>query len=119
MRLRQVTVREGEWLGPVDWAYDFKQHDWRDGRGGINPECSAEATEYLRALCAIVDAGGTAEVLLSHDDRFVEVLRVGMWDGWPYWKPTPTVETAFWLGPEKHGWCSLRAVRAKKGAPDV
>ena len=34
----------------------------------------------------------------SQDDDTGEVLDVGMYDGWPYWKPVPSVFTRSALG---------------------
>lgn len=38
------------------------------------------------------------------------VLRVIMYDGWPYWRPTPTVVCASWHGVEYHAINSLSEI---------
>jgi len=49
MKTKQVTVYEGEYLGPVDWKYDFKQHDWDHG-GCCNPKHIEKCIERLNIL---------------------------------------------------------------------
>jgi hypothetical protein len=68
MREKTVTVREGEYLGPVDDGYDFESHDWDHG-GSTNPECIQRGREFLRrlqgpgeprrtAVCRVADGAG-------------------------------------------------------------
>lgn len=64
MRTRTVTVREGELVGPIDWNHEYAKDRpqlWRDAE--------KDPRSYLL------------------NDR--EVYAMGMYDGWPYWKPTP------------------------------
>ena len=87
MKSRMVEVREGELLGPIDWSYDFFQHF-----GGyccseeVKHEICDRRLEVLRKVEAdptywTVNTGGFWHPLLS----------VGMYDGWPFWKPTPAL----------------------------
>jgi hypothetical protein len=103
--------RVGEYLGPVDWSYDFTSHDWGDGHGGVNPECSKQATEELQKLVALMEQGKTCTISLYGIEQ--RVLQVGMYDGWPFWEPTPSVLVATWLGSEWHSWYSIRNVKVK------
>ena len=97
MKCRTVEVCEGEWLGPVDWSYDFSQHAWGPTSGGVNPECIEEGRRVLLAM-------GADPVGWTH--RGFEVVAVGMYDGWPYWKPTPTIGYIGPLGFERATfWC--------------
>lgn len=87
MRTYTVVERAGEWLGPVDWSYDFDQHSWGPNRGGVNPERVARGREMLRKL---VDSPGGWRYSRSGLASF-EVVHVGMYDGWPFWRPTPAI----------------------------
>jgi len=78
----------GEWLGPVDWGYDFARHDWAADRGGVNPEVSADGALALRAMCNDPDADW--RICPSGMVAF-RVVIIGMYDGWPHWRPTPAV----------------------------
>ena len=88
MKTRMVEERIGEWLGPVDWAYDFSQHK--------------TITTYfidkgVAALRRIEEVSGRDDPALegwrywpSGFNAF-DVVCVGMYDGWPFWKPTPAI----------------------------
>lgn len=76
-----VEKRVGEWLGPVDWDYDFTQH------ASVNPR-SVEAG--VAALRMVVDDGGLWGYSPC-DFTCFRVVKVGMFDGWPFWKPTPAI----------------------------
>lgn len=107
MKSRTVTVCEGEYLGPVDWDYDFSQHAWGPNKSGVNPACIEQGKKLLRELTA---PGSWLAMTYS---VYNEVLRVGMYDGWPFWKPTPYVCVMNTLGPEWHPFYSIVAI--KKG----
>ncbi|MGH3427715.1 MAG: hypothetical protein ACRDQZ_09145 [Mycobacteriales bacterium] len=113
MKTRTVVVQEGEHLGPIDWSYDFTQHDWGPGRSGINPEHSKQATEWLRALEADPQSyeattdGGWPKMGWSR------VIQVGMYDGWPFWRPVPSVLLSSPLGSEWHSWYDLSGIEKR------
>lgn len=111
MKTRMVEERIGEYLGPVDWSYDFTQHDWGGGNGGMNPEWTAEAVEMLRQL----EQPGRWRVVLY--GNYHDVLRVGMYDGWPHWRPVPSILASGTLGPEWHPFYSISAVERVGEAP--
>jgi hypothetical protein len=104
MRYVQRTERIGERVGDIDWGYDFRSH--------FNNMCSsderrdqacAESVAQLRAIDAAWKEGRTVRVTSDGGwPRFGwgEVLDVGMYDGWPYWKPTPAVLKQGPLGAE-------------------
>lgn len=98
MKTRMVEERIGEYLGPVDWTYDFSQ------RG----------KELLRQL----EQPGEWQAMTYQCWR--RVLRVGMYDGWPFWKPTPSVLLAGPLWPEWATFYNLQAVErlADASAPE-
>jgi hypothetical protein len=87
MKTRTITERVGEFLGPVDWAYDFTQHDWGQGKGGVNPELSAEGAKVIRAMAAEPDGWSFSPCGFS----WCRVVHIGMYDGWPFWRPTPAI----------------------------
>lgn len=90
MRTETRTVRIGELLGPVDWSYDFDQHGWGPGRGGGNPECIREGKEVLRIVEQAL-ADGKRVTFTPSDFSAFEVVQCGMYDGWPFWQPTPYI----------------------------
>ena len=113
MRYETVTQRIGEYLGPIDWSYDFTKHDWGPSRGGVNPQVSRTRIELLRTLEANPAAyiattdGGSPKV------GWKQVLAVGMYDGWPFWSPTPSVQIAGMLSVEWHPWYSITAIEKR------
>lgn len=114
MKTRTVTERIGEYLGPVDWSYDFSQHAWSENHGGINPKVIEQTRGMLRILeeCpdeyeATID-GGWPKM------GWKQVLQVGMYDGWPFWKPTPSVQLLGPLGSEWHPWYSITGMELKE-----
>ena len=112
MKTKTVTVREGELLGPVDWTFDF----WKQF-GGLYPstpeakrrEICAERVEWLRTIefalqgrhiIMASDYGGWPRI-------WQPVWSVGMYDGWPYWKPVPSVQLG---GPYGGEWCAFTSL---------
>ena len=72
MQTRTVTEHIGEDMGPIDWSHPIaadKPEHWREA------ERSPEDFELLL------------------NDMFTprRVLALRMYDGWPYWKPTPAI----------------------------
>lgn len=79
MRTRTVTVHEGEMVGPVDWDHPMAKD---------MPSIWREAEKSLDDFVLRGD----------HPDR--QILAMGMYDGWPYWKPTPAMLIRGPLGSE-------------------
>jgi len=77
MRYETQTIRIGENVGPVDWDHPIAKDMpaiWREAEqnpGGFT------FTGYRRSIISIC-----------------------MYDGWPYWKPTPAVRFYGPIGPE-------------------
>lgn len=72
MRFETQTVRIGEDVGPVDWTHPMaadKPAHWR------------EAEEHPEEF----------ELLLNGMFTPRRVARLCMYDGWPYWRPTPAI----------------------------
>lgn len=87
MKTYQVTQREGELLGPIDWSYNFRQHF--DGWGVSDAEKDRMCERAKEMLRQIEIDSTTYQVVSAHGFSWQKVLAVGMYDGWPYWKPTP------------------------------
>jgi hypothetical protein len=105
MRTETRTVHIGEWLGPIDWTYDFAAHGWDRG-GAMNPDLIPERVANLRAVEAGLARGERWTVYAYGSHR--KVISVGMYDGWPYWKPTPFYLLESWLNGsgESMSWAS-------------
>lgn len=70
MRTYQTTVREGEKMGPVDWDHPTAKDMppiWREAEKNL---------EAFKFVCANYDA---------------DIYAICMYDGWPYWGPTPAI----------------------------
>lgn len=86
MRAHTVTVREGENVGPLDWSHPLAKD---------MPEAWHEAERSPKDF--LFDYG--------HGGR--EILSICMYDGWPYWKPMPTV---CYVGPLGHAeWAQFNS----------
>ena len=109
MRTRQVTERIGEYLGPVAWDYDFWSHDW-DHDGSVNPECVERGVRNLVRIAAEPEQKWDACIV----GCWQPIEHVGMYDGWPYWRPVPSICTRSWLGPEWHSFSYASSVRRRK-----
>ncbi len=66
MKIRTVEVREGENMGPVDWS-----HPTAKDMSGIWREVEKQPEGFL------------------FNGR--QIVSICMYDGWPYWTPTPAV----------------------------
>lgn len=113
MRTETRTVRIGEWLGPVDWSYDFASHDWNHG-GGTNPDHVSRCVSMLRELDEGIARGEVWEATTDGGIPRVgwgRVLDIGMYDGWPYWRPVPSVLIDDYLGAETTSYCGLSEIR--------
>lgn len=96
MKIRTVEVREGEDLGPIIWSYDFRSH--------FNNRCTNDANKD-RACRRAVEVLRILEDHLKRDIAveattyggwprvgWNSVLAVSMYDGWPWWRPVPSVK---------------------------
>lgn len=104
MRTRTVIEREGEELGSIDWDHPMIAEVEKR-----SPEIVAmlrEAEQSPHDFAATTD-GGWPRV------GWGEVLRVVMYDGWPYWQPTPTVVTSHWYGISYNAFNALSEVRRR------
>jgi len=101
-----ITKREGEWLGPVDYAYDWNQYDIYPN----DPEYRMKKVELIKEIEKLFLEGKTIYVFY---DPIIsgKLLNIGMYDGWPYWKPTPAVLLQHWSGCETHFWSDIQSYR--------
>src|SRR5690242_7670995 len=105
MRYETQTVRVGEYLGPVDWNYDFAKHFERYcGTDALKAELCARSVAWLRLLEAKPDAWRATTDTGSPRCGVRPVLCVGMYDGWPYWRPVPSVQLDGVFGAEWHSF---------------
>lgn len=111
MRIETKTIRAGELLGEVEWDYDFRSHfNNLCSSDARKDEACEEAKDRLRRVEAAIKDG--REILATTDGSwprfgFHRVIAVGMYDGWPYWRPVPSVQTHGPLGPEWHSFSSI------------
>lgn len=89
MKFVTKTERVGEELGPVDWSHPMVAEVERRQPNLI--ALLRDAEQNPDAFEATTD-GGSPKV------GWHQVLRVVMYDGWPYWRPTPTVVSVSWAG---------------------
>jgi len=61
-----------------------------------------------------MDSG--VQVYLAHSSVWKDAYSVGMYDGWPFWKPTPALLCSGTLGPEWHFFYDLQDVRKRSQA---
>jgi len=111
MKYKTIEVREGELLGPVDWNYNFRQHF--DGYCSTDEYKDRRCAETVERLRKVADNPDAFLVVTSYPDKRREVFSVGMYDGWPYWKPTPALLVSGTLGPEWHFFSDLHEIIPK------
>jgi len=114
MKTYTVLKREGELLGPVDWSYDFLQHF----RSYCCPdeqkkEMCDKSVARLREVAAIpADERHLWQVQTSHE-YWHGLTAVGMYDGWPWWSPVPSVLYQTWAGSEWTSFDHITGLRKK------
>ncbi len=93
MKTRMVEEREGEDMGPVDW-----EHPWAVGKPAIWREAEKDPGSF--SYC---ESGGFYAK---------PILRICMYDGWPYWKPGPAIQYIGPLGCAEWSWFNSYGVHA-------
>lgn len=90
MITRMVPQYIGEWLGDIDWSYDFSKH-----YGGYC--CPVESLEDIvyRDVKNLWDVARARKkgfrLSVETHGYWHSLITVGMYDGWPYWTPTPAI----------------------------
>jgi len=112
MRTVTRTERVGELLGPIDWSYDFRKHfDNVCSPDAVRDEMCEKSKERLRLLLngeewEATTYGGWPRC------GWGLVVHIGMYDGWPYWRPVPSVAIVSTLGGvEWHPFHSITNIR--------
>lgn len=115
MRYENRLVRIGEYLGPLDESFDF---DTSSSTLSPNPSWRAKLETRIRRLASVPESelGDWYATTDGGWPRFGwhRVLTVGMYDGWPHWKPWPSVCSMGPLGPEWHSYGSITNIRNHK-----
>lgn len=95
MRTYTTTVREGEKTGAVDWSYNFRQHfdNLCTSDAGRDEACARQVAKFREIADAHAEGRALRATTYGGWPRigYREVLDVGMYDGWPYWRPVPSV----------------------------
>lgn len=112
MRTETQTVWIGEHLGPVDWTFDFEA----DSKG-LHPEFAKNCLAWFRQIAEAPDQWEATTDGGWPRCGWGRVLEVGMYDGWPYWRPVPSFLLAGTLGPSWHSWSMLSDARRISGVP--
>lgn len=101
MKTITETRRVGELLGPVDWSYNFRQHfdNYCTSDEGKDDAC-AKDVERLRKIVESPDEWLVTTYGGWPRCGWGNVVAVGMYDGWPYWRPVPSVAFRTTLGVE-------------------
>jgi len=117
VKTKTVTVSEGECLGPIDWDYDFRPHfncyceteNNKDKRCERYKEMLKKLEQNPEKYQATTD-GGYPRCGWS------DVVKVGMYDGWPYWRPVPSVLMVDSVlgGAHWHSFNSISDIREKE-----
>ena len=83
-------TRCGEMMPGIDWSFDFSEGF---KSMGTTEERKAEYRDKCVAFLRTIKPG---DKVTSSGQFERVVLQVGMYDGWPYWKPTPAIS---YIGP--------------------
>jgi hypothetical protein len=83
-------MRRGEMKPGIDWSFDFSQ--------GFARMCSSQATkdEHRDRCVAFLKTLKPGARVMSNGQFEREIVSVGMYDGWPFWTPTPAIS---YIGP--------------------
>jgi len=90
MRFETVTVREGELLCDVDWSHNFRASfdGYCCSDEGKQDMCD-RTVELLRQIEFFHESG--KQIIVNTRGYWHELIAIGMYDGWPYWKPMPAL----------------------------
>lgn len=101
---RTITERIGENMGAIDWSYDFRSHfDCMGTSSAGKDERCEQAKRWLKRVEAEWSAGHPVRVTNDGGSprcAIYPVIDIGMYDGYPYWRPVPSVQVRTWAGAE-------------------
>lgn len=72
MRYETRQVRIGEDVGPIDWSHEYAKD---------MPQIWHEAEKHPEKFQLLENQAFTPR----------DIITIRMYDGWPYWKPTPAL----------------------------
>lgn len=115
MKYKTVTECVGELLGPVDWSYEFIRHF-------DNSCCSAEQKaadcEQSKRWLRMIEENPEKYEVTTYGGwprcGWGPVVSVGMYDGWPYWRPVPSVAYATLLGVDWTSFSGITNIRNRE-----
>ena len=94
MKTIQQTVMIGENMGAIPGDYDFMAW-WHESDGGLypnNPEIVMQKGVQILQIQDLFIKNANVWILEYWDGPRRKVIDVGMYDGWPYWKPVPNIQ---------------------------
>ena len=102
-----VTRREGENMGSIDTNFNFDEDECLYPN---NPERRKEKFDLLIKIEKLFREG--KKLRITYNGQFSgKLVDVGMYDGWPFWKPTPAVMLNHWHGNEWHFWYDINSYK--------
>ena len=111
MKTKTITVREGELLGLVDWDFDFKEF-YKDIYNCGTPEQHEKMFQRSLTILKLLEQNPDKYEATTYGGwprcGWGSILHVGMYDGWPYWKPVPSVCIQSWTGMGE--WCTFHNI---------
>lgn len=114
MRTETREVNIGENTGPIDWSYPFRGHF--DRYGSSDEQRDARCTRsiaWLKQIEQDFQVGRPIRVTADGGSPrcgIYPVVDVGMYDGWPFWKPTPSVQVRTHTGTDWYPFSSITNV---------
>jgi hypothetical protein len=93
MKTRTVSVREGENVGSIDWS-----HEMAKDMPPIWHEAEQAPQNYTFSAYPFSER---------------RILKICMYDGWPYWKPTPAI---LYEGPLGSEWAHFNSYGVHKNS---
>lgn len=117
MKTVTYTERVGERVGDVDWNYDFLSHF---GNLCTDENGKFEACELKKELLRLMEERFRyGRLTLATTDGgwprfgYSEVIDVGMYDGWPFFRPVPSVCIRGPLGGSWQAFCTITEIIAR------
>jgi hypothetical protein len=115
MRSYTKTVYEGERVGDIDYSFPFAASNCYNCER--TEESRAELIQRHVDLLLEIErrlAAGESLQVQTGGGYWHDVLSIGMYDGWPFWKPTPAVQRRDHVlgGAVWDFWYEIHGVRA-------
>ena len=101
-----VVRRVGEWF-PLDENYDYMAEDIYPN----NPETRQKVWDKFLTCYNNPDKYLASTGFMM---TVKKIVNIGMYDGWPYWKPYPSFSLLYWFGAETHSWWQINHIELVK-----